>query len=179
MASSHPPVFRFINSIRLDRQQGRTSSPTNPAQTDPRSREINLLKQAQTSKDTTKSVIAKRFRRTRVLLSLWFVFIGWVWWEMSPFNGRTMIVYTFLGVFWVPLLERFRVPRAGSLYLLTIVELLCIATLHDLTVTTSASARCCDGAYSYSAHPQGSCSWHSGVCEWGPEVPPWWRTILR
>jgi hypothetical protein len=37
-------------------------------------------------------------------------------------------------------------------------------------------ARCVDGAFSYSGHHQGTCSWHGGVAVWNPKVP-WWRRI--
>jgi hypothetical protein len=35
------------------------------------------------------------------------------------------------------------------------------------------SARCADGSLSFSAHHQGTCSWHGGVNEWNP--PQWWE----
>jgi hypothetical protein len=35
------------------------------------------------------------------------------------------------------------------------------------------TAECVDGSYSYSAHDQGTCSWHGGIREWNP--PPWWE----
>ena len=35
------------------------------------------------------------------------------------------------------------------------------------------TAVCADGSYSYSAHHEGTCSWHGGVREWNP--PPWWE----
>lgn len=40
------------------------------------------------------------------------------------------------------------------------------------------TARCSDGTYSYSANRRGTCSWHGGVAEWHPYIPPeqhpWW-----
>jgi len=35
------------------------------------------------------------------------------------------------------------------------------------------SALCADRTYSYSAHRQGTCSWHGGVAQWNP--PLWWE----
>ena len=35
-----------------------------------------------------------------------------------------------------------------------------------------ATALCCDGSYSYSAHRRGTCSHHGGVCQWLKQVPP-------
>lgn len=34
------------------------------------------------------------------------------------------------------------------------------------------TAQCADRSFSYSAHHQGTCSWHGGVNEWDPG--PWW-----
>lgn len=41
------------------------------------------------------------------------------------------------------------------------------------------SALCRDGSYSYSAQHRGTCSWHGGVAEWNPEMPPprWWQRL--
>jgi hypothetical protein len=40
------------------------------------------------------------------------------------------------------------------------------------------TAICMDGTYSYSANRSGTCSWHGGVAEWYPYIPPrahpWW-----
>ncbi|MGC8536612.1 MAG: DUF3761 domain-containing protein [Rhizomicrobium sp.] len=52
-------------------------------------------------------------------------------------------------------------------------------TVHDLTIESHASALCADGTYSYSAHRRGTCSWHHGVVEWNPRIPPWWERFSK
>jgi hypothetical protein len=129
--------------------------------------------------NSVRSIASDRPRRTRVIFAAWFVFIAWASWEMSPFNGGAAVGFFLLGAYFTYLLKprRLKVAWAIALYLFTVVDILGIATWHDLTVKSYASAQCCDGSYSYSAHRQGTCSWHHGVCAWNPEIPPWWRTI--
>ncbi|PXX56454.1 uncharacterized protein DUF3761 [Nocardia tenerifensis] len=40
-----------------------------------------------------------------------------------------------------------------------------------VTPPVGATARCVDGAYSYSRHRSGSCSGHKGVAEWLVDLP--------
>jgi hypothetical protein len=44
-------------------------------------------------------------------------------------------------------------------------------------INNPPTALCADGTYSYSAHHQGTCSWHGGVDEWNP--PLWWERWLQ
>ena len=49
-----------------------------------------------------------------------------------------------------------------------------VGIAHDVIVSTlplpQPTAQCVDGSYSYSAHRQGTCSWHGGVREWNPTI---------
>lgn len=126
--------------------------------------------------------LAARLGRSRMALVPWFLFVGLVAWWCSPFNGGAAIAFFLIAAYFANLVRGIprnpvRIRRAIVLYLLTIADILGVATWHDLTVKTYASARCCDGWYSYSAHRQGTCSWHHGVCQWSPEIPPWWKTL--
>jgi hypothetical protein len=117
--------------------------------------------------------------RARVILATWFVFAGCSTWVMSPINGGAAIGFFLFAAYFAYLLRAARMGtrKIIALYFFTVVDILGTATCHDLTVKSYASARCCDGAYSYSGTQQGTCSWHKGVCAWAPEIPPWWKTV--
>lgn len=79
---------------------------------------------------------------------------------------------------------------AVGIYLLTLfnehgiktVRVVCLLSVlfvgvgisHDILLTAfprqQPTALCVDGHYSYSAHRQGTCSWHGGVSEWYPAI---------
>lgn len=108
-----------------------------------------------------------------------FIIIGLLTWFFCPMNGARMICFFIVLAYFTYLLKpkHVKTRRIIVLYFLIICEIIGIATWHDLTVITYATARCCDGSYSYSEHSQGTCSWHKGVCRWHPELSPWWKTI--
>lgn len=114
----------------------------------------------------------------RVQGSIYFCVVWSITWLMSPIEPIPAIellvfsVWLLYGVFG-PRGPKLR--RALIVILLTAIEIFSAATLHDINVTSYASARCRDSTYSYSATHQGTCSWHGGVIQWNPEIPPWWR----
>jgi hypothetical protein len=114
----------------------------------------------------------------KVQASIYFCVVGSITWLMSPIEPIPTIellafsVWLSYGVF-EPRGPRLR--RVLIAILLTAIEVFSVATLHDINVTSYASARCRDSIYSYSATHQGTCSWHGGVIQWNPEIPPWWR----
>lgn len=125
------------------------------------------------------SAAIKKLGLIRLIVGAWFVFVGWTTWEVSPINGGMAISFFIALAYFTYLLKphRYRYTLVIVFYILTIAEILTIATWHDLTITSYACAQCCDGSYSFSDHRQGSCSWHNGVCAWNPEIPPWWKTL--
>lgn len=74
----------------------------------------------------------------------------------------------------VSLLRR-RWKQKYLLYTALIFVSLLGGILHD--VIFPPTALCVDGTYSYSRHESGTCSWHGGVAEWGPD--PWWRKMFE
>jgi hypothetical protein len=65
-------------------------------------------------------------------------------------------------------------------YAVMLGTLLCLGLtiggiLHDIAMPPTA--RCSDGTYSSSANHRGTCSWHGGVEQWGPD--PWWESIFE
>ena len=120
-----------------------------------------------------------RLGRGKVILAIWFILIGWITWEMSPFDGGSVIGLFIVSAYVTYLLTPrwCKVSWVIVLYVVSWLDILGTATWHDATTRTYASAQCGDGSYSYSAHRQGTCSWHHGVRVWEPEIPPWWKTL--
>ena len=121
----------------------------------------------------------QQVRRGTPKVIAWFVLIGFAAWELSPFNGGVAAGFFFVAAYFAYLLKprRRTVLWVVSLYVASWTDILGVATLHDLTIKTHASARCFDGSYSYSTNRQGTCSWHQGVRAWNPEIPRWWKSL--
>ena len=110
---------------------------------------------------------------------LWIIaaIVAFFTWGLSPIEPLfVLIVFAFILVailtFRKSYPERFRFYL--SRWVVFVVVVMGTATIHDITITSYASALCCDGTYSYSEHRRGTCSWHHGVCVWRPQLPPWW-----
>jgi hypothetical protein len=126
-----------------------------------------------------KSILSERTARRLKLVSLiYFFLVGFLTWEASPVDPRPILFFlvivlflAYLGCGHVKIIFRLTVLAL----LLTTIDVFCVATCHDLTVKVYASALCRDGWYSSSEHRQGTCSWHGGVSQWRPQIPPWWE----
>ena len=102
--------------------------------------------------------------------------MGLVSWLLTPQSILpTLILFALLIKVCVDLI-RHRKSRFVWILTLAFVFVL-VGVAHDATVPNYASALCNDGTYSYSAHRSGTCSWHHGVEEWNPLIPPWWERL--
>jgi Protein of unknown function (DUF3761) len=125
---------------------------------------------------STKSKI--NLTHPKVQASIYFCAIGSITWSMSPIKPIPVIALMAFSVWLAYGVFRRRGARfrnALIVLLLTTIEIFGVATWRDCSVTTYASALCRDRTYSYAATHQGACSWHGGVIQWNPEIPPWWR----
>ena len=101
---------------------------------------------------------------------------GLISWLLTPQSILPTLV--FLGLLIKVCVDVIQHRTSQFTWILTLT-LVIVATgiAHDAFVPNYASARCSDGTYSYSAHRSGTCSWHHGVAEWHPLIPPWWERL--
>lgn len=117
-------------------------------------------------------------RKHRVTLWIIAAVVAFFTWGLSPIKPDFVLIVFAFALF-VILNLRKSYPEESRRYVLWwvvfVVAVMGTATIHDITITSYASALCCDGTYSFSEHRSGTCSWHHGVCAWTPELPPWWK----
>ena len=104
--------------------------------------------------------------------------VGLVSWVLTPQSMLPTLVFLALLIKVCVDLIRHRTSRFA--WILTLAfAFVAVGVVHDATVPNYASALCRDETYSYSAHRSGTCSWHHGVAQWDPRVPPWWERFSQ
>lgn len=115
--------------------------------------------------------IASRIDYRRPLLFVAVILASWL---LSPQSVLPTLV--FLAILIKVCVDLVRHKSSRFVWILTLVfAFAAVGVVHDATIPNYASARCADGTYSYSAHRSGTCSWHHGVAQWHPRIPPWWN----
>jgi hypothetical protein len=104
------------------------------------------------------------------------VAVGLISWLLTPHSIPPTLVFLALLIKVCVDLIRRRTSRFTWTLTLAFV-FVAVGIAHDANVPNYASALCSDGTYSYSAHRSGTCSWHHGVAEWNPLIPPWWERL--
>jgi hypothetical protein len=112
------------------------------------------------------------------LRAVQIVTVGLVSWLLTPQSILPTIVFLALLVKVGFDLIRHRTFRFVWILGLAFV-FVSVGVVHDMNVSSYASALCRDGTYSYSAHRTGTCSWHHGVEEWNPRIPQWWERFSK
>ena len=102
--------------------------------------------------------------------------VALVSWAFTPQSFLPTLIWVALLIWACMDLVRHRTTRLKWILFLTLIYV-AVGTAHDATIPNYASAQCRDGTYSYSAHRSGACSWHHGVAEWHPLIPPWWQRL--
>ncbi len=104
------------------------------------------------------------------------VAVGLLSWLLTPQSMLPTIVFLALLIKVCVDLVRHRTSRFTWIITLAFV-FVAAGVVHDATVRNYASALCRDGTYGYSMHRSGTCSWHHGVAQWNPRIPPWWERL--
>src|ERR1035438_5335757 len=111
--------------------------------------------------------------KKRLLRTVQIVAAGLISWALTPQSILPALAFLALLITVCVDLIRHRTSRFTWILTLAFVYV-AVGVAHDANVPNYASALCSDGTYSYSAHRSGTCSWHHGVAQWNPRIPPWW-----